>query len=109
MDNFGEREGAQLRSQQASLEPLLRALGFVPANSGSDSESEKVSNYLVRFPLDPDVAPLTTKSKGDFNDFYLTKFSDSGQSRVALLWHAIGYKVRRSSSVSVPPVHVGTS
>ncbi|RPD77172.1 hypothetical protein L226DRAFT_361066 [Lentinus tigrinus ALCF2SS1-7] len=30
-------------SQQASLEPLLRALGFVPATSGSDSESDKVS------------------------------------------------------------------
>ncbi|KAI0759027.1 hypothetical protein C8Q74DRAFT_1221616 [Fomes fomentarius] len=38
-----ERERAQLRSQQASLEPLLRALGFVPAHSGSDSESDKES------------------------------------------------------------------
>ncbi|KAJ8481996.1 hypothetical protein ONZ51_g5628 [Trametes cubensis] len=35
-----ERERAQLRAQQATLEPLLRAFGFVPV-SGSDSESDK--------------------------------------------------------------------
>ncbi|KAL7278690.1 hypothetical protein ACG7TL_007692 [Trametes sanguinea] len=37
-----ERDRAQLRAQQASLEPLLRAFGFVPvASSGSDSDSDK--------------------------------------------------------------------
>ena len=48
-----ERERSHLRSQsqQASLEPLLRALGFVPATSGSDSESDKVSrDHLLLFP-----------------------------------------------------------
>lgn len=49
-----ERERAQLRSQQASLEPLLRALGFVPAHSGSDSESDKVSiPFTLRMSNDP--------------------------------------------------------
>ncbi|KAJ2996685.1 hypothetical protein NUW54_g7211 [Trametes sanguinea] len=40
-----ERDRAQLRAQQASLEPLLRAFGFVPVStSGSDSDSDKVIN-----------------------------------------------------------------
>ncbi|KAI0369259.1 hypothetical protein BV20DRAFT_968119, partial [Pilatotrama ljubarskyi] len=36
-----ERERAQLRAQQATLEPLLRAFGFVPAGSESDSDKER--------------------------------------------------------------------
>lgn len=39
-----ERERTQARKQQQdALEPLLRALGFVPAHSNSDTESDKVS------------------------------------------------------------------
>ncbi|KAI0632965.1 hypothetical protein C8Q77DRAFT_1120700 [Trametes polyzona] len=38
-----ERERTPLRSQQASLEPLLRALGFVPIGSDSDSDRERPS------------------------------------------------------------------
>ncbi|KAI0742852.1 hypothetical protein C8Q80DRAFT_1191073 [Daedaleopsis nitida] len=47
-----ERERAQFRSQQASLEPLLRALGFVPASSGSESDSDKVRRHILLRPLD---------------------------------------------------------
>ncbi|KAI0670248.1 hypothetical protein C8Q78DRAFT_1079227 [Trametes maxima] len=36
-----ERERAQLRAQQSSLEPLLRALGFVPAGAESDTDRER--------------------------------------------------------------------
>ncbi|CDO68784.1 hypothetical protein BN946_scf184989.g50 [Trametes cinnabarina] len=37
-----ERDRAQLRAQQASLEPLLRAFGFVPISpNGSESDSDK--------------------------------------------------------------------
>ncbi|KAI0651189.1 hypothetical protein C8Q79DRAFT_932044 [Trametes meyenii] len=36
-----ERERAQLRAQQSSLEPLLRALGFVPAGSESEADKER--------------------------------------------------------------------
>ncbi|KAI0354306.1 hypothetical protein OH77DRAFT_1426391 [Trametes cingulata] len=38
-----ERERAQLRAQQATLEPLLRAFGFVPVGSDSDSDKERPS------------------------------------------------------------------
>lgn len=55
------------------------------------SPQDKLQRDLIAW---GEAAPKTTKGKFDFQDCYMSQFTNTGVTKVCQLWHAIGHRVR---------------